>query len=63
MYVYISLNRLMSLEQSRVELALMSRNKRLYCRKCDLSSQESIRKFASQFQKGLNLHFNILYVL
>jgi len=49
----------MSLEQSRVELALMSRNKRLYCRKCDLSSQESVREFADKFKKGLNLHFNV----
>jgi len=49
----------MSLKQSRVELALMSRNKRLYCRKCDLSSQESVREFAKKFQKGLNFYFNI----
>ncbi|KAL4120017.1 hypothetical protein QTP88_012763 [Uroleucon formosanum] len=41
----------MSLEQSRIELALMSRNKRLYCRKCDLSSQESVREFAYRFKK------------
>lgn len=41
-------------EKSRVELALMSRNKRLYCRKCDLSSQESIREFANKFQKEFN---------
>lgn len=48
----------MSLEQSRVELALMSRNKRLFCRECDLSSQESIKKFADKFQKGLNFKYN-----
>ncbi|XP_050544210.1 retinol dehydrogenase 13-like [Daktulosphaira vitifoliae] len=38
-------------EKSRVELVLQSRNKRLYCRKCDLSSQESIREFANNFKK------------
>lgn len=47
----------MSLEQSRTELALMSRNKRLFCRKCDLSSQESIRQFADKFQKGLKFEY------
>ncbi|VVC33220.1 NAD(P)-binding domain,Short-chain dehydrogenase/reductase SDR [Cinara cedri] len=42
---------LQSCEKSRVELALISRNKRLYCRECDLASQESIRQFATNFQK------------
>ncbi|XP_050421195.1 retinol dehydrogenase 13-like [Adelges cooleyi] len=41
-------------EKSRTELALQSRNKRLYCRKCDLSSQESIKEFANTFKKEFN---------
>lgn len=53
--------KLLSLEQSRVEIALMSRNKKLYCRQCDLSSQESIRKFADKFKKGLDLYLDIDY--
>lgn len=48
----------MFLEQVRVELALMSRNKQLYCRECDLSSQKSIRQFANNFHKGLNLYLS-----
>lgn len=56
-------NRLMSIEQSRVEIALQSRNKRVYCRQCDLSSQKSIRQFAEKFKKGLNSHFKHVYIM
>lgn len=37
----------------RREIVVQSRNKYVYCRKCDLASQESIRKFVKQFKKGL----------
>lgn len=38
-------------EETRTELVLQSRNKYVYCRKCDLASQESIRKFVELFKK------------
>nr|CAH0100460.1 unnamed protein product [Daphnia galeata] len=36
-------------EEIRKEFVLESGNKYIYCRKCDLASQESIRQFASRF--------------
>ncbi|XP_076233832.1 retinol dehydrogenase 13 isoform X3 [Calliopsis andreniformis] len=38
-------------EMARQEIVLESRNKYVYCRKCDLASQESIRNFVTQFKK------------
>lgn len=38
--------------QARQDIVLETRNKYIYCRKCDLASQESIRKFVEQFKKG-----------
>ena len=39
-------------EEIRKEFVLESGNKFIYCRKCDLASQESIRQFASRFNSG-----------
>jgi retinol dehydrogenase-13 len=39
-------------EEIRKEFVLESGNKYIYCRKCDLASQESIRQFASRFNSG-----------
>ncbi|KAG8228465.1 hypothetical protein J437_LFUL009330, partial [Ladona fulva] len=38
-------------EKAREEIVLETKNKYIYCRKCDLSSQESIRNFAERFKK------------
>ncbi|KAK9508680.1 hypothetical protein O3M35_006179 [Rhynocoris fuscipes] len=38
-------------EQAREEIVLETKNKYVYCRMCDLSSQDSIRKFVDEFKK------------
>ncbi|KZC11201.1 Retinol dehydrogenase 13 [Dufourea novaeangliae] len=38
-------------ETARCDIVLTTGNKYVYCRKCDLASQESIRQFVTQFQK------------
>ncbi|EGI57150.1 PREDICTED: retinol dehydrogenase 13-like [Acromyrmex echinatior] len=38
-------------ERERRNIVLETKNKYIYCRKCDLASQESIRKFVTQFKK------------
>ncbi|XP_073997219.1 retinol dehydrogenase 13-like [Rhodnius prolixus] len=47
-------------EQARKEIVLETKNKYVYCRLCDLSSQESIRKFVDEFKReNDNLHILI----
>ncbi|XP_011872522.1 PREDICTED: retinol dehydrogenase 13-like isoform X2 [Vollenhovia emeryi] len=46
-------------ETERRNIVLDTKNKYIYCRTCDLASQESIRKFVTQFKKEFN-HLNIL---
>ncbi|XP_039303241.1 retinol dehydrogenase 13 isoform X2 [Solenopsis invicta] len=47
-------------ETVRRDIVLDTKNKYVYCRKCDLASQESIRKFVAQFKKEYNkLHILI----
>ncbi|XP_043485265.1 retinol dehydrogenase 13-like [Leptopilina heterotoma] len=46
-------------ETVRQEIALETLNKYIYCRHCDLASQESIRKFVKRFKK----EFKDLHVL
>ncbi|XP_003705146.2 retinol dehydrogenase 13 [Megachile rotundata] len=46
-------------EIARREIVVDSRNKYIYCRKCDLASQQSIRDFVDQFKK----EFNNLHIL
>ncbi|XP_033336178.2 retinol dehydrogenase 13 [Megalopta genalis] len=38
-------------EEARIEIVLQTQNKYIYCRKCDLASQESIRNFVNQFKE------------
>ena len=38
-------------ETARRDIVLDTKNKYVYCRKCDLASQESIRSFVKQFKK------------
>lgn len=49
------------LVQARRKIVLETKNKYIYCRKCDLASQESIRKFVEQFKKG-NLFYIFRYI-
>lgn len=46
-------------EAVRKEIAIEAKNKYIYCRHCDLASQESIRKFVKRFKK----EFKDLHVL
>ncbi|XP_034177072.2 retinol dehydrogenase 13 [Osmia lignaria lignaria] len=46
-------------ETARSEIVLETKNKYVYCRPCDLASQESIREFVNQFKK----EFNNLHIL
>ncbi|XP_046654841.1 retinol dehydrogenase 13-like [Daphnia pulicaria] len=47
--VYMASRDIKKCEEIRKEFVLESGNKFIYCRKCDLASQESIRQFASRF--------------
>lgn len=44
-------------EEVRKTFVLETGNKFIYCRNCDLASQESIRKFASRFNSGFLFEF------
>ncbi|XP_012536020.1 retinol dehydrogenase 13 isoform X2 [Monomorium pharaonis] len=46
-------------ETERRNIVLETKNKYVYCRKCDLASQDSIRTFVKQFKK----EFNKLHIL
>lgn len=39
--------------QARKQIVLDTQNKYVYCRQCDLASQESIREFVKLFKKGM----------
>ncbi|XP_071453831.1 retinol dehydrogenase 13-like isoform X2 [Hetaerina americana] len=41
-------------EKTREEIVLETKNKYVYCRSCDLSSQDSVRKFVERFNKEEN---------
>ncbi|XP_017878028.1 retinol dehydrogenase 13-like [Ceratina calcarata] len=41
-------------ENARTEIVKQSQNKYVYCRKCDLASQESVREFVKQFKEENN---------
>ncbi|XP_034952778.1 retinol dehydrogenase 13-like [Chelonus insularis] len=41
---------LISCEEARMKIVLETENKYIYCRKCDLSSQASIREFVNKFK-------------
>lgn len=47
-HVYMACRDMTRCETARTEIVLESKNKFVYCRECDLSSFESIRKFAEK---------------
>ncbi len=50
--VFLASRNMEKCEEVRKELVLETGNKFIYCRKCDLASQESIKSFASRFNSG-----------
>ncbi|XP_055690852.1 retinol dehydrogenase 13-like isoform X2 [Lutzomyia longipalpis] len=49
-HVYMVCRDMEKCEQARTEIVLDSKNKYVYCRECDLSSFDSIRKFVDTFK-------------
>lgn len=52
--IYMACRDLTRCEVAREEIVLETKNKYVYCRKCDLASQESIREFVTNFKKEQN---------
>jgi len=50
--VFMACRDLKKCEDVRKEIVLETANKYVYCRKCDLASQDSIRTFAAKFNHG-----------
>jgi len=50
--VYMLCRDMIKCETTRQDIVLETGNKYVYCRKCDLSSQESIRKFVKAFKES-----------
>ncbi|XP_044265896.1 retinol dehydrogenase 12-like [Tribolium madens] len=48
--VYMACRDLKRCEEARAEIVLETKNKYVYCRKCDLASLQSIREFVKQFK-------------
>jgi len=48
--VYMACRDMRKCEEERKNIVLDTRNKYVYCRKCDLESMESIREFVTQFR-------------
>jgi len=48
--VYMACRDMRKCEEERKKIVLDTRNKYVYCRKCDLESMESIREFVTQFR-------------
>lgn len=49
--VYMACRDMRKCEEERKNIVLDTRNKYVYCRKCDLESMESIREFVTQFKE------------
>lgn len=50
-HVYMACRNLSKCEEAREEIVVETKNGHIYCRECDLSSFESIRKFVDEFKK------------
>ncbi|KAL9913027.1 retinol dehydrogenase 13-like [Glossina fuscipes fuscipes] len=57
--VYMACRDMKKCEEARQEIVLETRNKNVYCRKCDLASMDSIHKFVDEFKKEQS-HLDIL---
>ncbi|XP_044746872.1 retinol dehydrogenase 13-like isoform X2 [Coccinella septempunctata] len=49
--VFMACRNMKKCEAAREEIVLETKNKYVYCRKCDLASMDSIKKFVEQFKK------------
>ena len=47
-------------EEKRREIVLDTRNKYIYCRKCDLNSFYSVREFVNQFNEKVKVKNHVL---
>ncbi|CAG9863618.1 unnamed protein product [Phyllotreta striolata] len=52
--IYMACRDMRRCEAAREEIVLDTKNKYIYCRKCDLASLESIRKFVKEFKSHEN---------
>ncbi|XP_033152640.1 retinol dehydrogenase 12 isoform X1 [Drosophila mauritiana] len=57
--VYMACRNLKKCEEAREEIVLETKNKYVYCRQCDLASQESIRHFVAAFKREQE-HLHVL---
>ncbi|XP_055531095.1 retinol dehydrogenase 13-like [Wyeomyia smithii] len=53
-HVYMACRDMTRCETARQEVVLETKNANVYCRQCDLSSLQSVRKFAEQFKQEQN---------
>lgn len=51
--VFMASRDMVKCEEVRKEFVLETGNKFIYCRNCDLASQESVRNFVSRFNSGV----------
>ena len=59
-HVYMVCRDMRKCEEARQEIVLESKNKHVYCRKCDLSSFQSIRDFVDQSVSIINSRKGLL---
>ncbi|XP_065560324.1 retinol dehydrogenase 13-like [Artemia franciscana] len=57
--VYMACRDLQKCEEERQKIVLETKNKSVYCRECDLASQESVKEFVKTFKKEQQ-HLHIL---
>nr|XP_014089225.1 retinol dehydrogenase 13 isoform X1 [Bactrocera oleae] len=49
--IYMACRDMQKCEEARNEIVLETHNKHIYCRKCDLASMDSVRKFVESFKR------------
>ena len=54
--VYMACRDMNKCEEKRRDIVLDTRNKYIYCRKCDLNSFNSVREFVNQFNEKVKNH-------